>query len=75
MLVAMDFRKAYDSVRRETVLEIMKEIRMAAEVVEIFEKVHREDRTRIQMRNGDKLEMVVGRGIRQGCTASTVIGI
>ena len=73
VVVAVDFRKAFDSIRREGILEIMKELRIAGEVVEIFRKVYGEDRTRIEIRDGMNVDLGVESGIRQGCTASTVI--
>ena len=62
VLVAVDFRKAYDSIRREEVLELLEEYRVEARVTELFRKVYCEDRTRlirVQLGEGVAVEMEV----------------
>ena len=73
IVVAVDFKKAYDSVRRETIVEMLKEYRVAAEVIEVFRGVYCGDATRLELGNDKNIEMEISSGIRQGCTASNVI--
>ena len=44
-MVTLDFRKAFDSVRKEEILQIMKEIRIAGEVVERVYCLHTENKS------------------------------
>ena len=71
VVVAVDFKKPYDSVKRGT-LEILKEYRVAGDVIELFKRVYSEDRTMMDI-DERSIEMEVESGIRQGCTASTVL--
>ena len=73
VIVAIDFRKAYDSVKRERVLEILQEYRIEGRVIELFKRVYSEDGTRLVLGEQSEVEVEVESGIRQGCTASTVL--
>ena len=73
VVVAVDFKKAYDSIKRETILEVLKEYRVEGRVVEVFKKVYSEDKTRITIGEETEVEVEVESGIRQGCTASTIL--
>lgn len=70
--IAVDFKKAYDSIRRETILEILKEYRVDINIVDFVKRIYTGDSTIIQMGEGEDIEMKVESGIRQGCTASTL---
>ena len=68
----MDFRKAYDSIRREKVLEVLKDMKVPVEIVDLIKKGYVGDRTRVEV--GDSKVLVeMNSGIRQGCTASALI--
>ena len=49
MLIAVDFKKAYDSIRTEEVLEDLKEYRVEARVIELFRRVYCDIRTRVKL--------------------------
>ena len=72
VVVAVDFRKAYDSIRREKVLEVLKDMKVPVEIVDLIKRGYVGDRTRVEV--GDSKVLVeVNSGIRQGCTASPLI--
>ena len=72
VVIAIDFKKAYDSIKRETVLEVMKDYKMKVELIEFIKRLYSGDSTRLEV--GDiEVDMKIDCGIRQGCTASPVI--
>ena len=72
-LVSIDFEKAYDSIRREKIIEILKDYRIQGEIIDFISRVYRGDSTVIGMEDNREIEIDIDNGIRQGCTASTVI--
>ena len=53
---------------------ILKEIRIGSKIIDFIVIIYREDRTKIQLeKNKKKIEKEITSGIRQGCTASTVL--
>ena len=73
IITAIDFRKAYHFIRREYLIEILKEYRMPEKVIEFIADIYIEDKTRIKLGKEKYIEMNIQNGIRQGCTASTVL--
>ena len=72
VVVSVDFSKAYDSIKREKIIEVMKQYKIHPQVIEAIAEVYKEDKTIIEIGNMKK-EMKVSSGIRQGCTGSTTI--
>ena len=71
VMVALDFKKAFDSVDRKRMVETMIKYRVDPKVIDIIAKVYTGDKTIVRM--GERVEEIkVAAGIRQGCTASTV---
>ena len=73
MTIALDFKKAYDSIRRETMVEILKELRIDSKKIDFIIRIYMEDSTKIQLEKNKEIEIEVTSGIRQGCTESTVL--
>ena len=71
--IAIDFKKAYDSIKRETMVQILKELRIDSKIIDFIVRIYREDSTKIQLEKNKEIEIEVTSGIRQGCTASTVL--
>ena len=71
--IAIDFKKAYDSIKRETMVQILKKIRIDSKIIDFIVRIYREDSTKIQLEKNKEIEIEVTSGIRQGCTASTVL--
>ena len=72
ILIAVDFKKAYDSVKREMLIEILKDYRVQREILDFIASTYQGDKTRISL-NSQEIIMDITNGIRQGCTASTVL--
>ena len=73
IITAIDFKKAYDSIKRESFVEILKEYRVQEEVIDIVVSIYRDDVTKIKLGDDKYVEIEVENGIRQGCTAFTVL--
>ena len=70
VVIAIDFRKAYDSIDRGRLLEALVRYRINPGLIDLVAKVYSGDE--IVIRWGDREERIrVTSGIRQGCTAST----
>ena len=67
---AIDFKKAYDSIKRETMVQILKEIRIDSKIIDLIVIIYREDSTKIQLEKNNEIEIEITSGKRQGCTAS-----
>ena len=71
--IEIDFKKANDSIKRETMVQILKELRIDIMIIDFLVRIYREDSTKIQLEKNKEIEIEVASGIRQGCTASTVL--
>ena len=72
--IAMDFKKAYVSIKRETMVQILKELRIDSKIIDFIVRIYRDDSTKIQLEKSKKIEIEVTiSGIRQGCTSSIVL--
>ena len=72
VVIAVDFSKAYDSIRREKVVEVLKDLKVPVKVIDMIRRGYVGDRTRVEI-GGRELLMEIDSGIRQGCTASPLI--
>ena len=71
-ITALDFKKAFDSVKREELVETLKKYKIDPKIIDIVAKIYTNDKTIIKM--GEREETIeIGAGIKQGCTASTVL--
>ena len=71
--IAIDFKNAYDSIKRETMVQILKELRIDSKIIDFIKRIYKEDSIKIQLEKNKEIEIEVTSGIRQGCRASTVI--
>ena len=70
VVVALDFRKAYDSIDRGRLLEALVRYKINPGLIDLVARVYSGDE--VVIRWGDREERIrVTSGIRQGCTAST----
>ena len=55
--IAIDFKKEYDSIKRETMVQILKELRIDSKIIVFIVRIYREDSTKIQLeKNKNKLK-------------------
>ena len=71
ILVALDFRKAYDSIDRGRLIETLVKYKINPLIINMVAKVCSGDTTNIKVK-GKEENIRVTSGIKQGCTASTV---
>ena len=71
--IAIDFKNTYDSIKRETMVQILKELRLDSKIIDFIKRIYKEDSIKIQLEKNKDIEIEVTSGIRQGCRASTVI--
>ncbi|MEL6606481.1 MAG: reverse transcriptase family protein, partial [Cyanobacteria bacterium J06614_10] len=71
IVIAIDFQKAYDSIKRESLIEIMKEYKIHKDIIESVAELYQGDSTIIEIGEDFKEEMKITNGIKQGCTGST----
>ena len=72
VVVSIDYSKAYDSIKREKIIEVMRKYKIHPQIIEAVSGVYINDRTVVEIGHMKK-EMRVSSGIRQGCTGSTTI--
>ena len=73
VIVGIDFEKAYDSVKRDKLIEIMRDYKIQGEIIDFISRIYTGDRTIVGIGKGREIEIELESGIRQGCTASTVL--
>ena len=73
IVTSIDFRKAFDSVKRSALIEVMKEYRIHPKVIDAVADIYTGDKTNIDLGEGLEQEIEVTSGIRQGCTGSTTL--
>ena len=73
VVVGIDFEKAYDSVRRDRLIEVMRDYKIQGEIIDFVSRIYTGDRTVIDIGGENRIEIGIESGIRQGCTASTIL--
>ena len=70
IVVAIDFIKAFDSIDRKKMIEVLIKYKIHPYIIDTIAKVYSIDKTIVKMGDREE-EMKVTTGIKQGCTAST----
>lgn len=72
IVISIDYRKAFDSVKRGNIIEIMKKYKIHPTIIDIIANMYHGDKTIIKERNGiNDIEIDITSGLRQGCTFQT----
>ena len=70
IVIALDFKKAFDSIDRSKLIEVLVRYKIHPNMIDLIVKVYSNDSTTLTL--GDLEEkMFITSGIKQGCTAST----
>lgn len=74
-VTAADFVKAYNSVRRNALVETLNEYQGHPNFIELTAdlQVYKDDATTVKVEKDEDTKMSVSSGIKQGCTASTTL--
>ena len=70
VVIAIDFKKAFNSIDSGKLVEALVKFKIHPELIELMVKVYSGDKTIIKL-GGMEAEIEVSSGIRQGCTGST----
>ena len=71
-VIALDFKKAFDSVNRIKLIETLIEYRVHPKIIDLIARLYSDDKTELTL--GDmKREVSVNSGIKQGCPLSTTL--
>ena len=73
IVISIDFKKAYDSIKREKIIEVMKEYKIHKKLIDTTGEIYKGDTTKINIGYDLERELEVTSGIKQGCTGSTTI--
>ena len=72
IVTCIDYSKAFDSIKRETIIETLMHYRIHPDIIEAIANIYQEDYTQLQYGDIHK-EIGITSGIRQGCTGSTIL--
>ena len=73
IVFSIDFKKAYDSIKREQILEMLKFYKIDGNIINSIVSIYTGDETTITLRDNIQMKFSISSGIRQGCTLSTTI--
>ena len=73
IVISIDFTKAYDSVKREKLIKVLKDYKVNANLIDIISNLYNNDQTIMNKNQQTEIEINVTCGIKQGCTASTTL--
>ena len=68
----IDFKKAYDSINRKKLIEVLIKFKINPQIINLIVQMYEGDRTTIQLGRMKETVEVTG-GIRQGCSISTLL--
>ena len=68
----IDFKKAYDSIDRKKLIEVLIDFKINPNIIELIVQMYKDDHTIIKLGNMEQKTEVTG-GIRQGCCLSTLL--
>merc|ERR1711895_416471 len=68
----VDFKKAYDSIDRKKLIEVLIDYKINPKIIELIVQMYKDDHTVIKLGNMQQKIEVTG-GIRQGCCISTLL--
>ena len=71
--LSIDFKKAFDSVNRLSMINVLKDIKIHPNIVELIANIYTNDKTDIYMNKELITTIEISSGIRQGCTLSALL--
>ena len=73
VITGVDFAKAFDSIKREKILETLKYYKIDPRVIDAVANIYKDDRIELSLGKNLKEEIIATNGIRQGCTLSATL--
>ena len=56
-MISSDFAKAYGSIKREKLIDILMHNKISPNIIDLIAKVYTKDRTKIEVGGGDEVEI------------------
>ena len=63
--------KAFDSIKRDTLIQVLKKYRIHPNIIDIIAHIYEKDKTQLYFNNTHQTDIDVTSGIRQGCNGSS----
>lgn len=73
VVISIDYTKAFDSIKRDKMIEVLIDHWISPDVIDIIAKLYEGDKTIVKIAEGEEVDIPVTSGIRQGCTGSTTL--
>ena len=73
VMTAIDFSKAYDSIDRGKIIDILTYYKIDCQIIDIVAEIYKNDLTKIKLGEGSEIDFEITNGIRQGCNLSPTI--
>ena len=73
IIIAIDYKKAYDSVDRQAIVDVLKYYKVESRIIDTIVEIYKEDKTEMTIRKDFKCKFEIKSGLRQGCTLSATI--
>ena len=73
IITAIDFSKAFDSVKRSKLIETLIKFHVHPQIIDIIAKLYTGDKTYLKLNEEIRKEIEITSGIKQGCTISTTL--
>ena len=70
-LVSIDFAKAFDSIKRDKLIELLMKYKIHPHIIDVIVQIYSKDVTNIFFNSIQQTQIEVSSGIRQGCNGST----
>ena len=72
-ILAIDFQKAFDSVDRKKLINILKNYKIDSKIIDIIYKIYKNDQTNLYLNSEEYAKINIETGIRQGCSCSGLL--
>ena len=72
-MTAIDFSKAYDSIDRGKIIEILTYYKIDCQIIDIVAEIYKNDLAKIKLGEGSEIDFEITNGIRQGCNLLPII--
>ena len=69
-VISIDFSRAFDSIKREKLIPVLKEYRIHTKIIDIIAHIYEKDKTQVYFNNTHQVDIDVTSGIRQGCNGA-----
>ena len=70
-VIAIDFSKSFDSIKRDTLIQVLKKYRIHPKIIDIISHIYEKDKTQVYFNSIHQADIDVTSGIRQGYNGSS----